>query len=368
MVATEDDSTITFAATASVFDTLVAQADAAVALQVAVTTTDGIMYFDGDYDDASDSPDQVQFADSLTVTAKTKMTLEATTGSIVPAGKLTLVAGSGLTVVDHMTSAGSAKALVMDVDSDNNSDGTLTVFSTKTVTTGSGDLTITAFDMDMSGSVAAGTATITVHGAVGSQTMGIGDVDTNMEILDGELGNLAAPGGLTVGSASSGELKVRGVTDANSDAVATITLIATQATTNVVFLTTASKFNKGIVVQAAGGVILSESLTTQLSETVISANTGSLTIVATKTLTTSNQLLTVTADDVTLSGDSVESGTAAMILTPLTSGSTIGVGITGNDLNIEAAELAEVDTAGGLTIGSLGVSGSITVTNIANGQ
>ena len=35
-------------------------------------------------------------------------------------------------------------------------------------------------------------------------------------------------------------------------------------------------------------------------------------------------------------------------------------------MNIEAAELAEVTTSGGLTIGSLGLSGSITVTNIAS--
>ena len=45
----------------------------------------------------------------------------------MPAAKLTLVAGSGLVLLDDMTTSSSNSALVLDVDFESEGDGTLTV-------------------------------------------------------------------------------------------------------------------------------------------------------------------------------------------------------------------------------------------------
>ena len=265
-----------------------------------------------------------------------------------------------------MTTSSSNSALVMDVDFESEGDGTVTVWAGKTVTSTKSDVTITAWDVVMDGSLTAGTLSISVHGAKTSQTIGIGaSLSQNMEILDGELGRLTAEAGLTIGTAVTGEIQVKGVTDGSSDSVGTITLVAMKDGTAVAFLGTASAFNKGIVVQAMGGVVLSESVTTKNWPTLIYAGTGTLKTRANKSLVSTNQLLTVTADDVDLQGDLVDSGTAAMVITPLTSGNTIGLGdITSTDMDAGKAELAVVTTSGGLTIGSLAVSGSITVVGV----
>ena len=71
--------------------------------------------------------DDVQFAHDKTFSAETMVTLESTTGTLVPAGKLTLVAGSGLVILEDMTSAAANKPLVFDVDFESEGDGTLTV-------------------------------------------------------------------------------------------------------------------------------------------------------------------------------------------------------------------------------------------------
>jgi hypothetical protein len=110
-------------------------------------------------------------------------------------------------------------------------------------------------------------------------------------------------------------------------------------------LDAASVFNKGIVVQAMGGVVLSESVSSKNWPTLIYAGTGTLKILSTKTLVSTNQLLTITADDVNFQGDSINSGTAMTTITPLTVGNTIGVGdITSTNMAIGGTEVAVVTT------------------------
>ena len=97
LLAQSDDTQVTFATTSSTFHTLAAQADNGVDVEVDVTATIGAMYLDGDYenDGTNDATNDVQFTDGVRVAAETLLTLESTTGSIVPAAELTLVAGSG---------------------------------------------------------------------------------------------------------------------------------------------------------------------------------------------------------------------------------------------------------------------------------
>merc|ERR1719163_1150267 len=76
VLATREDTTVTFTTTASTFGILVAQADAGIAVQADVTTTTAQLYLDADYDNnAADTPNTVSFADGRSVSAKTLLTL-----------------------------------------------------------------------------------------------------------------------------------------------------------------------------------------------------------------------------------------------------------------------------------------------------
>ena len=66
----------------------------------------------------------------------------------------------------------------------------------------------------------------------------------------------------------------------------------------VIFDPGGAQFNKGIVVQAQGGVVLSGSVISKNQPSLVSAGVGTLTIVSGKTVSTTNQLLSITADDI----------------------------------------------------------------------
>jgi hypothetical protein len=182
-----------------------------------------------------------------------------------------------------------------------------------------------------------------------------------MHITDTELSKITALNHFTVGSTYTGNVHVDALTDGSTDKLGTITLLATKQSKLVVFEPGHSTFNKGIVVQAMGGVVLSSSLTTTSSPTVIQTGTGSLTVVASKTLSSSSQLLTVTADDVSLTGG-VSTGTTTLILECMTAGRTVGLGTATAQLNFADGELGQI-TATGMTIGGP-QCGSQTVTGV----
>jgi hypothetical protein len=117
-------------------------------------------------------------------------------------------------------------------------------------------------------------------------------------------------------------------------------------------------------VQAAAGVHLSMDVTTATTPTAISAGT-TLTIASGKSLSTTDQALTVTARDIVLvSTSSLTSGTAAMSIHGAVAGQTIALGATpGKQMQLEDAELALI-AATGFTIGSV-TSGSIYVNAVA---
>ena len=202
LVATVDDSNIIFDLTSSTFHTLAAQADNGIIVELDVTATTGAMYLDGDYDNSSstDSTNTVGFTDGKVITAETTMTLEATAGSIPLAGILTLTAGSGVVLLDSMTSGANGKSLVIDADFESEGDGTLTVWTGKTVTTTTSDITITAWDLDMSGSMTTttGDKTVSIHGSKDAQTIGIiglsSSVNRDMQISTAELQRITATG------------------------------------------------------------------------------------------------------------------------------------------------------------------------------
>jgi hypothetical protein len=365
ILAHRDNTTVTFSTTASTFGSLVVQADSGIAIDADVTTTSGSMNLDGDFDDSAaghDVPNTIRFATARLVQSHKLLTLEATAGTLVPSGTLTLEAGSGVVVLDNMTSASVGNAIVFNADFESQGDGTLTVVGTKTITTNNGNLLITAWDVDMAGSVTVGTASLSVHGAKVTQTFGLGSTNQDMHITDAEVGRLSTNGGLAVGSSLTGSLSVDGVTDGNSDAIATLTLIATKANQLITFTATASEFNKGIIVQAMKGIILSESVTTKSDAVLMRTGTGTLTVQATKSLSTSGQMLTITSDDFDVPG-TVNSGNATLTTASFTSVS-MGVGTTSAvQYKMVSAELQRMSYTG-LTIGAYGVNSGVRVEDI----
>ena len=97
-----DNKDISFLTTSSTFHSLAAQADDKVNVETSIDTTTGSMYLDGDYENqASDSSNKVVFPYERTLTAKTIMTLESTTGAIEGTAKFTLSAGDSIVILDN---------------------------------------------------------------------------------------------------------------------------------------------------------------------------------------------------------------------------------------------------------------------------
>jgi hypothetical protein len=266
LVAQSDDTQVTFATTASTFHTLAAQADNGVVLQVDVTATTGGMYLDADYENSSseDAANDVQFADGVRVVAETLMTLESTTGNIIPAAKLTLVAGSGVVLLDDMTTTATNSPLVMDVDYESEGDGTLTVWTGKTVTSNKSDVTITAWDVDLDGSLTAGTKTLSIHESSASQSVSLGWTGGNMHLHAMELIKITALDGFLLGAFSSGTITVNGITEPDSDTVQPlVSLIAKDDNDQVVFATNPSTFD-ALMAQADNGIHVQVDVTTDV--------------------------------------------------------------------------------------------------------
>jgi hypothetical protein len=246
--------------------------------------------------------------------------------------------------------------------------GTLTVVSAMTLSTTNQLLTLTTDDIDLQGSAMlnSGTANLIVHSTTSSHNISLGATPNSMQIDDDEVGGLnAAHAGLIVGDAASGDITVTGITDSNSDTLATLVLLATKPGRTVQFVSSPSSFNKGIVVQTAGGIVLSTSVTTIASPTLLRAGTGTFTITAAATLSSTNQLLTITADDFDATTNTgIVAGTSYIHITPM-SQLDIGLGTTAYNMSIEADEFKAFQ-ATGLTLGCAGINRNIHVTGISN--
>ena len=107
---------------------------------------------------------------------------------------------------------------------------------------------------------------------------------------------------------------------------------------------------------------MAESLTTKFGVVTFSAGNGALTVAATKTFSTTDQALIVTADDITIEGD-VSTGSEGIVINCETDGRTVGLGSTSQEMTIEGAEFGLM-TCTGFSIGSLGQCGSQVIGNI----
>ena len=364
ILASRDNIQVVFTGAASTFNAIAVKADDSILLRTELNTDTAGLYLDGNRDDYIDSNDLIGFTDGRTVSAATEITLESVYGTIVPAGTLTLNGGTGVVIHDHIQSSSFGSTLVINADYESAQDGTLTVTVSKTIQSNNGVLQITAWDIDLDGYLHTGTAATCIHGAKVDQIISLGLTVKDMHIADDEMGHITTNAGLYVGSSVTGGLLLDGVTDTNSDSFATIVLLAMRDATVVQFEATASSFNKGIVIQSTGGVVLSESVMTKATTSVIWTGTGTLTISSLKTLSTSDKVLTITADDINLDADSqLSSGTASIDIKTHTATHTIGMGATNKDMHIDDDELGCITTDGGLVIGDSS-SGDISISGI----
>ena len=108
-----DDSQINFSGSGSTFNALAAQADNGIVVEADVVTDVDGQFLDGDSENEVDALNTLGFTDGITVSAKTQLTLESSTGSLINAGKLTLQAGNGVMVWDDLNGKANAKAKVM---------------------------------------------------------------------------------------------------------------------------------------------------------------------------------------------------------------------------------------------------------------
>ena len=354
LIAKHDNAVITFSGSASTFNAIVAQADDGVSASVDIDATSGVVYLDGDTDETLDTASRIDLSSGRTLKAETLLTLAADTGVIVGAGATTLKANSGIIFLSgYNVSVSGSNPLVINANSYADDGGTLTIAAARTVSSNNNHITISSWDIDFQGSLSAETEGILVLPAFPSQTVGIGDTSKNLHLHDAELGRMTSRAGLTIGSNKIGDVYVDGVTDANSVHLGTTTLIANKPGRSVTFETGASSFNKGIIIQAGAGIIFAESLSSKASADVMSAGTGTLTIATAKSLSTTNQFLTITANDIDMQGTgTLDSGPAASITLHCTTNERIvGLGSGSGQLSIDTSEVLRI-TSGGMTIGN----------------
>jgi filamentous hemagglutinin family protein len=297
---------------------------------------------------------------SATVSATGALSLNATTGGISTLGAITLNATDGININNTFTSAG---ATTIDADTDDSSTGTFTLAGA--LSTGNNTLSITAVDLALNSTLSSGTAGTTILASQSGTTIGLGTTG-NMSLSDTELGNVTA-GSLTIGDGTNGSITVDGVTSANSDQFGALTLNATSSGSSVTFGTTDSFF-QGLTVNAENGISLTSSLTTNgatsLNADSDSDGTGSFTLAASKTMSTTNNALSLTVSNLVLdTGSSLSSGTAGTTLLTALSGTTIGLGAGAGTFSLTNTELGQI-TSGSLTIGNT-TNGTITVDGVS---
>ncbi len=207
--------------------------------------------------------------------------------------------------------------------------GVITVAGTASFTT---DVSNNAITLD-STNVITGAVSFTTTGTGGDVTLDNGSTALNLGTI--------STGGFFSGTTTSS--------------------IATSSTTNT---------GEGLTLNANAGITLNNNITST-GATVIDADVdnngvGDFTIAASQTLTSNSNSVTITSNDISLSG-SIDAGTSSVTLN-ISDNGTIGVGATAGNWTLSGAELQNI-TAGTMTIGDTN-DGAVAIDGItdANSQ
>ena len=303
-------------------------------------TAAGNIALNGDSNNSSETGDGITLGSGVSLTSSGgTITLDATNGGITAPGAVTLDAAGAITLNDNFTS--------------------------------SGDLTIKSSGLTINGStLSSGTASTTIQTAAAGTTIGLCGATCSgsfgFSLTSTEFAKITA-GNLIIGDSTNGNITVEGVTTT----IANVTLNATHSAGRSVTFNTGSSSFQGLTVNASNGIVLSSGVTTQgttrfNSDTDAETNIGGdFTLAAGQTLNTTNNTLSITANDMALgAGSSINSGTGGTTLLAAKSGRTIGLGSGTGDFSLSDTELGLISGAS-LTIGNSS-NGTVTVAGVTS--
>ena len=270
-------------------------------------------------------------ANALILAASTVSgTLSVTTsGAITDSGALAVTGATTL-------AAGSGNNITLDVGTND--------FSTVGITSGNKVALVDANALILAASTVSGTLSVTTSGAITDS------------------GALAVTGATTLAAGSGNNITLDTGTNNFSSVAITTGNNVTLVDTNAISLA-ASTISGTLDVTAVAGVTVSADVTSAGTTTIDADSdddgSGDFTVSSSQTLSTTNNALSITANDMDLSG-SLTSGSSTTTLL-VSDGGTIVLGGSGGGLNLSNAELQSV-TASRLTIGD-GTAGAITVSS-----
>ncbi|MBI3616433.1 MAG: filamentous hemagglutinin N-terminal domain-containing protein [Candidatus Omnitrophica bacterium] len=277
----------------------------------------------------------------------------------------TLQAGRHITVSGPITTAGGG--LYLEADSPHSTsgaaDGTGTLTVDSAVASNGGEVTLMGANFALNADVDAGSGAIHLaRSQHASLTIG----STGL-LIQSEMDRLQTTGTLTLGEALT-----RGTNGSGAGALTRrASSITVQGASDV---TIGAASGSGVELFANNGITLNRSLTTNQMAVIdtdrnFGDNSGTLTVANGRTLSTSNNPLTLTVNNFDLAASgSITSGTAALILND-SDGTGIGLGGTAvtNGVNVSGAELQRI-TSNGLTLQTAGnvIVNGITAANSGN--
>ncbi len=387
---------IVFESSASSFSALTASAVNGIEVNSDLTTTVGSLALDGDSDngvDTNDPVDNISFVSGITLTSAGDISLSAANGGISAAGALTLTALSSITLTGALTGAGDISlsansgvtlnsgisttgSLTIEADADDSGSastdkltlasginlsagGALSLDATTGGISGLGNVTLTS-----TGSSITVTDSLTALGAVtmtaasgltlsNSTLTGTGDITLQggsaLSLASGM--NITSSGGNIILGASGGSITANnGALTLSSNG--SITVSNSLSSVGAVTMTANSGITLGSSLTATGAVALDADLDNNGS--------GDFTI-SSGTLSTGNNALTITANDLTLTG-SLNSGTGSTTIN-VSDGGSLGIGFSsGFGMNIDDTELGNISKNGDLNL----VNSDITFSSISS--
>ena len=353
---------IIFEGSASSFSTLTANAVDGVEVNVNLTTVTGALTLDGDSDNAVDTlsgNDNILFASGITLTSAGDISLSAANGGMTAAGALTLSATSGITMTGALTGAGAialtANSAITLNSGISTSSGSLNINANSSALSLGSGITLSSADaltLSASSISSSGNLTLTSTGS----TISVGSALTSSGSVA-----MTASTGLTLSNSTltgAGDISLQGGSGLTLASGTTITSSAGSITLGVTsgqISTTGS-----LTLNATDGITIEDSLTTT-GAVNIDADTGNngsgnFTISSGSSLSTTNNALTVTADDLILDG-TLNSGTGSTTISVSDGGSLgIGNGLSGFGMIISTTELGNIGGTGDLNL----VNGAIT--------
>ncbi len=299
---------------------VIVNADDGIDIEVDLTVQSGSLTINGDSDSASDgnSRDYINISDGITIeTTADDLTLSASSGNILADGALTLISGGNMTIASSLTT--------------NNGVSTDKV------------LTIEAADLDLTGSALNAEAGPIFIRPSGIGDMGLGGTATGgLDFTDAEFDKITTSGTVIFGGASAGDIVIDGFT-APATVTGDIIFVSGQDNCSVTFSSANSSFLAGLTVNALDDIIFNRSVTVN-GDILIDADTdndndGILTVAATMTVDSTDHDISITANDMSVSG--TINATSKVLTITDSDDDGIGLGATpvANGLNLTGLEL-----------------------------